>query len=127
MKTRWGLISAQVSMILSLVLLLFIPLGPYLLTSVFLMGSRYGSFPLVDALMGSIVHPQLSGLAFAFVGVVFGLSQLLGPVISGVLYELSPPAPMITASFGLAVLTIVTITSPRFRIWKGVGHHDMGR
>jgi predicted MFS family arabinose efflux permease len=77
------------------------------------MGSIHAANPIVEALMGRSVSAHLSGLAFGFSELMFGIAILLGPIIAGVLYEVSPQTPMIFTIGGLLVLVAATLTFTR--------------
>jgi ENTS family enterobactin (siderophore) exporter len=113
LKGESGLIAVLTSMIISMFLVVVYPVGIILPIGIFLMGSLYASHPITDALMGRNVSVHLSGLAFGFVGLLVGISLLLGPIIAGVLYEISPQMPMIVTVGGLLVLIVAAITIPR--------------
>jgi hypothetical protein len=88
---------------------------------VFLMGSLYACHSLTDALIGRMVLPRLSGLAFGVIGLMYGLSLLLGPMAAGLLYEGSPSTPLVAAMLGLALLVVFTVALPRPFRARGLG------
>jgi MFS family permease len=110
---RGGLIAALLSMVVSMGVLILSPTGWFLPMGVFLMGSLYAYHSLADALIGRIVLPRLSGLAFGVVGMMLGVSMMLGPTFAGLLYERSPSTPLVAAMLGLALLVVLTVALPR--------------
>jgi MFS family permease len=108
-KSDGGLIAVLICMIASMFLLVVNPLGVSLAVGIFLLGSIHASHPITDALMGRTVSAHLSGLAFGIVGVMLGVSLLLGPIVAGVLYENSPQMPMLVTIGGLLILVVTTL------------------
>ncbi len=108
-----ALVTVLASMAVSLVLLLIYPVGVFLVGGMFLIGSIHASTPIIEALMGRSVSAQLSGLAFGFIEFMLGVALLVGPIIAGVLYEISPHMPMIVTIVGLVALAAATLALPK--------------
>jgi ENTS family enterobactin (siderophore) exporter len=113
LRVKGGLVAALTSLVVSLVLLLLYPIGAFLVGGMFLAGSIHASTPIIEALMGRSVSAHLSGLAFGFIEFMLGVALLVGPIIAGVLYEISPHMPMIVAIGGLVALAATTLALPR--------------
>ena len=110
---KGGLVAALTSLVVSLLLLLLYPVGAFLVGGMFLIGSFHASTPIIEALMGRSVSAHLSGLAFGFIEFMLGVALLVGPIIAGLLYEISPHMPMFVSIGGLLVLVAATLTIPR--------------
>jgi MFS family permease len=77
------------------------------------MGSIHAANPILEALMGRTVPVHLSGMAFGLNELMFGIAILLGPIVAGVLYEITPQTPMIFTIGGLVILILATLIISR--------------
>lgn len=118
LKGEGGLLSVLGTMIVSMLFLVLNPIGVFLIGGVFLMGSVHASQPIVEALMGRNVAAHLSGLAFGFIELMVGIAMLLGPIVAGVLYEITPKTPMIFTIGGLLILILATLVISRMALGK---------
>jgi MFS family permease len=124
LKGEGGLLAVLATMIVSMLFLVVNPIGLFLLGGVFLMGSVHASQPIVEALMGRNVAANLSGLAFGFIEFMVGIALLVGPIVAGVLYEISPQTPMIFTIGGLLILILATLAISRKSFGKQRGLTD---
>jgi MFS family permease len=113
LRGKGGLVAALTSLVVSMLLLLLYPVGAFLVGGMFLIGSFHASTPIIEAFMGRSVSAHLSGLAFGFIEFMLGVALLIGPIIAGLLYEISPHMPMFVSIGGLLVLVAATLTIPR--------------
>ena len=115
-KGQGGLISVLASIILAMAMLVLSPTGMVLVGGMFLIGSIHAYYPIIEALMGRTVSAHLSGLAFGSIELMLGVALLVGPIIAGFLYEISPQMPLIFSIGGLLILVLATLILP----WKSI-------
>jgi MFS family permease len=119
LKGNRGLVSVLFSMITSMGLLILFPVGGGLAAGTFLIGSIHAANPILEALIGRTVPVHLSGMAFGLNELIFGIATMFGPIVAGVLYEITPQTPMIFTIGGLVILTLATLAISR----KSFGKH----
>jgi hypothetical protein len=103
---RIGLALAPMCMVLGLSLLLLFPHGVYLVFGMLLLGSLESTFPLVSVIQARITPHQQTGTAFGVQGFIVGVALVLGPVLAGFLYALSPRLPLILPIVGLPLMAV---------------------
>lgn len=124
LKGNRGLVLVLFAMIVSMGLLISFPDGCVLAAGTFLMGSIHAANPILEALMGRTVPVHVSGMAFGLNDLIVGIAQMLGPIVAGVLYEITPQAPMLFSISGLLILVLATVTISRRSIGRQQGLSD---
>jgi len=109
LRGEWGLIIAQGSVFLSLVLLLQVPLWPLLVVSFFLRGAFTASRSLSSALVGKVAGKGSLGLAFGILSTVSSLALVVAPYIAGRLYALRPDLPFVASIASIPAVMLLTM------------------
>jgi EmrB/QacA subfamily drug resistance transporter len=88
-----------------------------------------GIFPVASAVIGDIFPPEKRGRALGFVGMVWGVAFILGPIIAGillrffewhVLFLINIPIAIILIYFSFRLLSSKPVSSSMQLDWKGV-------
>ncbi len=114
LRSEWGLIIAQGSVFLSLIILLQAPLVPLIVLSFFLRGAFTASRSLSSALVGKVAGKGSLGLAFGILSTVNSLALVVVPYLAGYLYTMRPQLPFLASIASIpAVILLTTIVLRR--------------
>lgn len=107
---RWALVLCQLVALAASVLLLSSALLPVIILACFIHGGNWVVRPIVIGRLARTLHPDMLSFGYGFLETAMRLGMALAPAVAGLLYSLTPAAPMLAGAVALCVTLLLTLT-----------------